>query len=76
MTNITLSIEDEVYKKMRRYSEMKWSEYVRKCIQHRVRQLEIIDSADWDNSKFLADEELLSESWLSKEDDEAFSYLQ
>ncbi|MFA4953286.1 MAG: GTPase [Candidatus Pacearchaeota archaeon] len=28
------------------------------------------------NSKFLADEKLLAKSWLSKKDDESFSYLQ
>jgi subtilisin family serine protease len=39
MTNITLSIDEEVYKKMRRYSEIKWSEFVRKCVQKRVEEL-------------------------------------
>lgn len=76
MTNITLSIDDEVYKKMRKFSEVRWSEFVRKCIQKRVEELQKIDVSDWDNSKFLADERLLAESWLSKEDEKAFSYLQ
>lgn len=76
MTNITLSINDEVYKKMRRYSEIKWSEFVRKCVQKRVEELEQLDKDGWENAKFLGDEKLLAESWESKEDEEAFAYLQ
>ena len=76
MTNITLSIDDEVYKKMRRYSEIKWSEFVRKIVEKRVNELEELDKEDWENARFLGDEKLLSESWASKEDEEAFAYLQ
>ena len=76
MTNITLSIEDSVYAKMKKYSEIKWSEFVRKVIEIRIRQLESIKEQDWENPKFLADEGLLAESWLSKEDEKAFAYLQ
>ena len=76
MTNITLSIDDKIYKKMRRYSEIKWSEFVRKIIEKRVNELEQLDEKDWENARFLGDEKLLSESWASKEDEEAFAYLQ
>ncbi len=76
MTNITLSIDDEIYKKMRRYSEIKWSEFVRKIIEKRVNELEQLDEEDWDNARFLGDEKLLSESWSSKEDEKSFAYLQ
>ena len=76
MTNITLSIDDEVYKKMRRYSEIKWSEFVRKIIEKRIEEFEKLDENDWGNARFLGDEKLLSESWNSKEDEKAFSYLQ
>ena len=76
MTNITLSIDDEVYKKMRKYSEIRWSEFVRKIIEKRVNEIEELDKEDWDNARFLGDEELLSKSWSSKEDEEAFAYLQ
>jgi predicted CopG family antitoxin len=76
MTNITLSIDDKIYTKMRKYSEIKWSEFVRKIIQKRIEQLEKIEITDWENSEYLADEELLSESWLSKKDEKAFAYLQ
>ena len=76
MTNITLSINDEVYKKMRKYSEIKWSEFVRKIIERRINELEQLDENDWENARFLGDEKILSESWASKEDEEAFAYLQ
>ena len=76
MTNITLSIDDKVYKKMKKYSEIKWSEFVRKIIEKRVGELEHLDENDWGNARFLGDEKLLSESWASKEDEDAFAYLQ
>ena len=69
MTNITLSIDDDVYKKMRKFSEVKWSEFVRKCVKKRVEELESI------KSNFFADEELLAENWLSVEDNSAWKDL-
>lgn len=76
MTNITLSIDDKIYKKMKKYSEIKWSEFVRKCVQKRVEELGQLDENDWENARFLGDEKLLAESWASKEDENAFEYLQ
>ena len=69
MTNITLSIDDNVYKKMKIFSEIKWSEFVRKCIQQRVNELDRL------KSDVYADEGLLSENWLSKEDNSAWKDL-
>ena len=69
MTNITLSIDDEVYKKRRKYSEVKWSEFVRRCVQKRVEELESI------KSNIYADENLLAKNWLSKEDEIAWKDL-
>jgi len=69
MTNITLSIDDEVYKKMRKYSEIKWSEFVRKCVQKRVEELESI------KSNIYADQDLLAKNWLSVEDNAAWKDL-
>jgi predicted CopG family antitoxin len=69
MTNITLSIDDEVYKKMRKFSEIKWSDFVRKCVQKRIEELETI------KSNLYADEELLAKNWMSKEDIEAWKNL-
>jgi hypothetical protein len=69
MTNITLSIDDNVYKKMKIFSEIKWSEFVRKCIQQRVNELDKL------KSDVYADEGLLSKNWLSKEDNSAWKDL-
>ena len=40
MPNITLSIPDDVYRKMKKYSEIKWSEVVRKAIVDYLKRLE------------------------------------
>ena len=70
MTNITLSIEEEIYRKMKKHSEIRWSEFVRKVIKKRIEELE----KDRQNY-FLADEDLLAEDWLSQEDNEAWKDL-
>ena len=60
MTNITLSIDDDIYKKMKKFSEIRWSEFVRKIIEKRIEELNMLDKGDWENARFLADERLLS----------------
>lgn len=71
MTNITLSIEDSVYHKMRKHSEMKWSEFVRKIIKKRVEELEILDKSENQESvlTMLASEEVLKKEWDNKRDE-------
>jgi predicted CopG family antitoxin len=65
MTNITLSIDDEVYKKMRQFSEIKWSEFVRKCIHQRVQELiSLRKHPDKENiMTMIASEEVLKKDW-------------
>lgn len=43
MANITLSIPDDLHKKMKEFSEIKWSEVARKAIQKKVQDLEMLD---------------------------------
>jgi len=69
MTNITLSIDNEVYEKMKKFSEIKWSSFVREIISKRIKELEKIKSETY------ADEKLLSENWLSEEDNLAWKDL-
>ena len=71
MTNITLSIDDEVYKGMKRYSEIKWSEFVRMCIQKRIKELELIKNHPNSESiiTMLASEEVLKKDWDNKLDE-------
>ena len=43
MPNITLSVPDELHRKMKRHPEVKWSEVVRRVISERIRDLEAMD---------------------------------
>lgn len=71
MTNITLSIDDEVYKKMRIYSEIRWSEFVRKAILKRVEELAKIEESPEKESIFtmFASENVLKKEWANKYDE-------
>ncbi len=71
MTNITLSINDEVYNKMKKFSEIKWSEFVRICIQQRVKELEMLHKHPYNESIFtmLASEEVLKKDWDNELDE-------
>lgn len=71
MTNITLSIEDEIYDKMRMFSEIKWSEFVRKMIKIRINELESLEKNK--NSEgiltMLASENVLKKDWNNESDE-------
>ena len=71
MTNITLSIEDSVYRLMRKHSEIKWSEFVRKAIKERLDQLDRLESNPAKESvlTMLASEEVLKKEWDNKADE-------
>jgi len=71
MTNITLSIDDEVYKKMRLYSEIKWSEFVRKVIKKRIDELETLKKISSGESilSMLASEDVLKKDWDNELDE-------
>jgi predicted CopG family antitoxin len=43
MVNITVSIPQELYNKMKRYSEVKWSEVVRRALVEYVGRLEVVE---------------------------------
>lgn len=40
MGNITLSLPDELHEKMKRMSEVRWSEIARRAIEQRINDLE------------------------------------
>lgn len=71
MTNITLSIRDDTYKKMKEYSEIKWSEFVRKQIEKRIEELNSIESKE-SLYTMLASQEVLRKEW-DNEIDEAWN---
>jgi hypothetical protein len=43
MTNMTLSIPEELRKRMIKFSEIRWSEVARKSIEQRVNDLEVMN---------------------------------
>lgn len=60
MTNMTLSIPEELYRKMKRFNEIKWSEIARRAIQQRIGDLETMEN-------------IASKSRLTKKDVEEIS---
>ena len=71
MTNITLSINDEVYNKMRNFSEIKWSEFVRKMILQRITELEALEKNVNREGilTMLASEDILKKDWDNELDE-------
>jgi len=71
MTNITLSIEDETYDLMKRYSEIRWSEFIRKAIRQRVAELNLIknDKNGEGILAMLASENVLKKDWDNEVDE-------
>lgn len=56
---------------MRKYSEIKWSEYVRKIIEKRINELDKINYSEDEESIFtmLASEKILKKDWNNQEDE-------
>ncbi len=57
---MTLSIPDELHKKMKKFNELRWSEIARKAIEERVNDLEVM-------------EKIVSKSKLTEKDAEEIS---
>ncbi|MBI2565198.1 hypothetical protein HYV79_04405 [Candidatus Woesearchaeota archaeon] len=76
MTNVTLSIKDSVYNGMRKHSEIKWSEFIRKSIKKRLDELESLEKRPDQESilTMLASEEVLKKDWDNKAD-ERWNYV-
>lgn len=60
MTNITLAIPEDLHTRMKKHSEIRWSEVIRKTISEKVEDLEMMDK-------------LSGKSKLTKKDIEVFS---
>lgn len=43
MVNITVSVPEDLYEKMKKYSEVKWSEVVRRALAEYVGRLEVVE---------------------------------
>ena len=55
MTNMTLSIPEDLYKKMKRHSEFKWSDVARKAFEKKLNELEFMKKV-LKNSKLTEEE--------------------
>lgn len=60
MTNVTLAISEDLHSKMKKHSEIRWSEIIRKTISEKVDDLEMMDK-------------LSGKSKLTKKDAELFA---
>lgn len=61
MTNITLSIPDELHSKMKHHTDIRWSEVARKAIELRVEDLEFMDKLTAKSKLTQKDAEEISE---------------
>jgi len=43
MVNVTVSIPESLYRKMKKFSEVKWSEVVRKALADYIMRLEVME---------------------------------
>ena len=71
MTNITLAIDNETYEKMRKFSEIKWSNFVREVIRKRIEDLEMLEGhPDREGIlTMLASEDVLKKDWDNELDE-------
>lgn len=71
MTNVTLSIDNKVYRMMKKYSEIKWSEFIRKMIMNRINELEMVEkSRNYEGIlTMVASEEVLAKDWNNENDE-------
>jgi predicted CopG family antitoxin len=60
MVNITLSIPEELHKKMKKMNDVRWSEIARRAIEQRIDDLEVMNK-------------IASKSRLTKKDAEEIS---
>jgi hypothetical protein len=70
MTNITLSINKKTYEKMKKYSHIKWSEFVRQSIDNYIEKLDKINiEEDETLICMLAAENSLKDVWDNEADE-------
>ncbi len=44
MPNLTLSVPEELHQRMKRHSEVRWSEVIRRILVEKIRDMELMDS--------------------------------
>ena len=61
MVNITLSVPEELHKKMQKHTELKWSDIARKSFEMKLEEIELFKN-------------LLKRSKLTEKDSEVFGH--
>lgn len=61
MGNITLSVPEELHKRMRKHTELKWSDIARQAFEKKLKEIELMT-------------DLLSKSELTEEDAERIGH--
>ncbi len=61
MANMTLSVPEELHKKMKQHTEMKWSDIARQAFERKLREIE-------------TSEKILSKSKMTEEDAETIGH--
>ena len=74
MTNITFSIDDDIHKKMKEHSEIKWTEILRQSIINYLKKLEKIDVISIKDFRENLDPELLQKIEVLNEQEEVLFY--
>ena len=60
MTNVTLAIPEDLHTRMKRHSEIRWSEVIRRTISNKVDDLEMMDRLSGKSKLTKKDIEVLS----------------
>ena len=61
MTNVTLAIPEELHTRMKKHSEIRWSEVIRKTISEKINDLEMMDKLSGKSKLTKKDVETLSQ---------------
>ena len=59
MVNMTLSLAEQIYKEMKKHTEVKWSDVARSAIKKKLAELEIMDKALANSELTESDAELI-----------------
>jgi len=60
MTNLTLAIPEDLHKRMKMHSEIRWSEVIRKTISKKVDDLELMNKLSNENKLTKEDIKIIS----------------
>lgn len=74
MANITISIDEDLYKKMKEHPEIKWPEVLRESIEDYLKKVEKIDSVSMKEFKKRIDPKILKKARKLRIEDEESLY--